>query len=953
MFLLPVLFKGKIMSEIEKQTANYLNAKLSIGNVSLSLFRSFPDMNLQISNFSMAGIEKFEKDTLIQFDDVSIDLNLMSVISGTNIEIKEIILTNPQILAKVLADNSANWDILKTDTTAVEEETNDASTNEPSAFKMALQNVEIRNGSVVYDDATFDFRYEMLHFEYQLSGDMTLSQAVLQNNLTNATISVIMENIPYLNRATVNLDSKIQANLDSMKFVFQENKASVNQIMLAFDGFVAMPDDDIEMNITYSSTETSFKSVLSLVPAIYMNDFAGLQTSGEFDLEGFVKGIYNDTTLPAFGVNLAVRNGHIQYPDLPKSIDNISMQLEMENKGGSGDDNVVNLKQFHMEMAKNPFDAYAYVLTTATDVAVDSKINGKLDLGSINQIIPLDSMTIAGLLDANVELGGKLSDLENENYQAFKADGGISLNGFQFAMTDLPYVIQIPAANMLFSPQNIDLQQLDVKIGESDFHLAGRIDNLLAYALKDETLKAQFNYRSFMINANQLMANSSNSTETQAPENQTADTAAMEAPIIPKNIHFTLKTAIGKVLYDKMVIENISGMIILENGNALLNNVVMNMLKGQITASGSYKTQTPETPSANFQLAIQQIDIPETFNTFNSIQKLAPIAQNATGAVSLNMLIATNMLPNMSPIYESINGSGRLTSENITLTNNTLFGKIADATKLENWRSPKLENIDLKFTIENGEIKIEPTTLNIAQTAVNIEGVSRLNSEIDFLIGTKLPGRLAGNITRKLPENFKPESDIDIQIVVGGTVTEPKIEKINSSALETVTDIVKQELSEKAKEYLKTVQEKADKLMAEAHNKANIIKNEANESAKKINDEADKQAQNIIAEANKKALQLKQEADKQAQKLVNEANNPIAKKMAEKAGAELKEKADKTGKKLVSEATEKANNLKNSAKEKSNAIKNKANQTADKIVNDAQKQSDSMMKDANTKAQNM
>ena len=63
---------------------------------------------------------------------------------------------------------------------------------------------------------------------------------------------------------------------------------------------VAMPEDDIETDLTFKSEQSAFKSLLSMIPAFYMNDFKDLKTNGKFSLEGTAKGTYSDadSTLP-------------------------------------------------------------------------------------------------------------------------------------------------------------------------------------------------------------------------------------------------------------------------------------------------------------------------------------------------------------------------------------------------------------------------------------------------------------------------------------------------------------------------------------------------------------------------------------------------------------------------------------------------------------------------------
>ena len=148
--LLPIIFKGKIIELAKQEINKSVTAKVDFKDVGLSLFRSFPDFSLRIDGLSVIGINEFEKDTLANIEKLELTLDLMSVISGSNYEIKKIRIYHPDINVKVLKDGKTNYDISppeeeKPATTAAEGET---------PFKLTLKLVEIEDANIVYDDAS-------------------------------------------------------------------------------------------------------------------------------------------------------------------------------------------------------------------------------------------------------------------------------------------------------------------------------------------------------------------------------------------------------------------------------------------------------------------------------------------------------------------------------------------------------------------------------------------------------------------------------------------------------------------------------------------------------------------------------------------------------------------------------------------------------------------------------
>jgi hypothetical protein len=83
---LPFLFKGKIIQSLKEETNKSINAKVNFSDdIGLSLIKSFPKLQLDIRQLSIVGVDTFKNDTLAYLPELSITMNLMSVIKGDKI----------------------------------------------------------------------------------------------------------------------------------------------------------------------------------------------------------------------------------------------------------------------------------------------------------------------------------------------------------------------------------------------------------------------------------------------------------------------------------------------------------------------------------------------------------------------------------------------------------------------------------------------------------------------------------------------------------------------------------------------------------------------------------------------------------------------------------------------------------------------------------------------------
>ena len=352
----PFLFKNKIIEIAKRELNNMLTAEVDFGALKLSFIRNFPNAFVALDDLTVVGKGEFEGDTLVAFKRFSVTVDIMSVIRMDNIQVKSVLLDRANIYARVLNDGRANWDIMVSDGDEPEkiDEPVDESATE---FKVALKRFEIRKANITYRDEQSKMTAVIAELDYNLRGDMTQDNVALNMKLDIAELSFWMDGIRYLNRANIGFVSEIDADLKNMGFTFNDNQFNLNEIVLKFDGSVKMPADDIDVDIIFASERTDFKSLLSLVPAVYMQDFESVQTRGSLTLNGDVKGALTEQHTPSANINLTVDNAMFKYPDLPKSVDNINIAVKVFYDGVVFDRTTVDVSKFQFEMGGNPFDA--------------------------------------------------------------------------------------------------------------------------------------------------------------------------------------------------------------------------------------------------------------------------------------------------------------------------------------------------------------------------------------------------------------------------------------------------------------------------------------------------------------------------------------------------------------------------------------------------------------------
>lgn len=904
---IPFLFKDKIIQAAVAEAEKSLNAKLHIGDVDLTVFRSFPDVSVTVSDMSVANIEPFEGDTLISAPTFRADINLMSLF-GDKYEINKIYLDHPRIHALVLADGKANWDITKP---SAEEA---APGGEASSFKMSLEEFKIDKGYIVYDDASLGMKTVVRDMDHTLSGDFTEDIFDIKTITDIRELTVQYGGVPYLNKVNTKLEAEINADMPNFKFTMKDNKIVLNELELGVDGWWAMPKEDMNMDLKFNARETEFKNILSLVPGAYTKDFEQVKTAGKLTLNGFAKGTYNEKQMPAFGAKILVQDAMFQYPGLPRSANDILIDATVDNPTGVPDATVIDIKKFHVELGGNPVDMTMLVKTPVSDPALNGAILGKVNLGTLKDVIPLEQGDeLTGMVTADVKMNGRMSSIEKERYEEFNANGQVSVLDMRYTTRDMPEPVNISTMYLNFSPQFVELSKFDANIGKSDISAKGKIENFIQYAFKDELLKGNFTMSSNVFDLRDFMAEE----ETPAqPAQQPAEAGELTVVEVPGNIQFDMGTTIGKLVYDKnLTLTDVAGAVTVKDKRIDLSNLKMKALGGAMAISGYYDTKNLRKPQVDMKLNISDMDIVEVVKFSETVRKLAPVAEYAKGKFSTVMEFSSILDSKMEPVLNTLSGYGKLTTRQVTLSGFTPLVKLGDILKTDKFSNYVMENLNLSFSFKDGRVVVEPFDFKAGGMAGKVGGSNGFDQTIDYVMTLEIPRNALGasfnnavsSVLGKTGGAVNVGDKLDLSIFFKGTVKDPKVETNLKDMAKDVMEDIKTQVKD-------TIQKTINQAKEDVSARVEAEK-------KKILDEAEKKAQQVRAAAAAQAENIRKEGEAAAKKIEAEAKNPLEKVAKKKLADETRKKSNQTADNIVKEADKKANDIIEEARKRADAVK--------------------------------
>ncbi|MGA9291350.1 MAG: AsmA-like C-terminal region-containing protein [Ignavibacteriaceae bacterium] len=817
MIVLPLFFKGEIENIVKTEINKKINATLNFSSVGLNMFEHFPDFTLSIDNISVVNKAPFEGDTLMSANSFSTTIDLWKAVFGGHIVIKGLSIEKPNIFVYVLKDSSANYNIYESAAASAD--------TSKSNFNVALQSYSIDNANIAYIDQTSGMVVAIKNLNHSGSGDFTQDNFNINTKTTIDELTFENKGITYLNRVTAALNLTLNADVPSKKFTLKENELSINNLKLKFDGSVQAKEKSTIINLKFESPQTDFKDFISLIPAIYSQNFNDLKASGKLSFGGNVDGTYRENQLPEFNLSLKVNNGMFQYPKLPTPVNNVNIDLAINNPGGNPDNTIIDIKKFHLELGKEPFDAKVLIKQPQSGPFVDASIKGKINLSQLKDAVHLENVSkLEGIINTDFSLKGNIAAVKNKQYENINASGNISISNLLYDSKNSPEAVKITSAFLNLTPKSFKLSNFNMSLGNSDLKASGDLNNVVSYVLSNGTLDGRLNLSSNYFDVNPFMSNGE----------KKADTSKMQAVDLPENITFTANASFKKLIYDNLTLDNVKGTIELKNQRLNLNNLTANLLGGSFAATGYYDTKS-EKPEISFSMNINKFNVQNTYKSFVTVKQFVPMAQYVQGTFSSKLNLTSTLTDEMIPNWDSFNSKGSLDISHAEVNGFKPFQLIGDKLKISELSNPTLNNIATSYKIENGRFYLSPVKYKVSNYDVTLAGSNGIDKSLDYNMGINIPaGKLKSNVNQavsgllKKNINVMSSNNVKVDVLIKGQIDSPSLsfsggetaKEVTKQVQETVKQEVKQKVEEKKQEVQKQAEQKVDTVKKQLEKKA-------------------------------------------------------------------------------------------------------------------------------------
>jgi len=665
---IPFVLESKIDAIVQNYADKNINAKLAFDDVSFILISSFPNAEVTISNLNITNYDPFKDETFTTAKSIGLKMAIKELFKNQDddpIAITSVTIDEALMTLKENKTGATNWDIFKTEKSS--------ESYVESGFKINIEDYEITNSAVTYIDENSNTTVHVSSLNH--SGNALFTDVISElDTKSEANVSLSVDNTSYLENNHVTLEALIDLNLKENRYTFKENKGFINQLPLEFNGFVELKEEGQLIEITFKNPESSFKDFLAVMPERYAKNLDNVETSGDFKVEGIIKGLMSETTIPTIDIKMVSDNASFKYPNLPKRVESISINATVKNDDGNPNDTYINLTTLNFKIDQDVFRSSAILKNLGNNTQVDANLDGTLNLANITKAYPIQlEKQLSGILKGKVTTSFDMNAIETNAYNRIKNTGSMSITDFIFSSEDIVNPIHISKADLTFNPGTISLNNFAAKTGESDINATGTIRNLIGFLMQKNKLQGDFKVTSNVFAVKDFMV----AQDKTAKENKT--TSNKESLKIPEFLDCNITADVNTVIYDNLNLKEVKGSLAINNQQAILNGLTSKLFDGLLAITGNVSTEQA-TPTFNINLGVEGFDIAKSFNDLHLLQNIAPIANALQGKLNSTVNLKGNLTESFTPNLATISGDtfAQVLVNSINKDNLKLIGKLEE-----------------------------------------------------------------------------------------------------------------------------------------------------------------------------------------------------------------------------------------------------------------------------------
>ena len=788
------ILEPAIKKAVVEQINQQLSVPISVGEIEFSLIKKFPFASLEFQDVVTAG-SKLDgvTENLLEAKKLFLLFNIFDAFSD-DLKLKQINIESAKLNMYSRHDGRDNFSIFKD------------KSNDTSHFNVQLEAVKL-----------IDVNFHLVQLEgtreYKINTKELLLKGAFSNNNYDLKIngSIFSEQfdvnkINYLKGKELVVDASI--NIDSKKksYTFKKSTIAIAENKFLVDGYFQNNLNSVYSNITIVGEESNFKSLLSLIPGVYLKKLDEYKYAGDVIFSLRILGESSETLIPTISINFSAANASISPKSSNYSLSNIRLKGTYINRISTK--NPVELLQINdlTAMLENQKLSANLRVENFNNPYINLKLKSNINLEVLKSFyIPDTIETITGNLFVDANIQGNTKDKNSwVSYGSLVADNvNFKLKNKEIDFHDFNGKFELEAGNLSVS-------NFTGNIAGSDFKINGKFDNVYQFLLtRDAVIRGEASINSRNIDFNELL-------EDKSKTNTTDTTYRLD---FSPRIDLSITVNAGIISFRKFQAWQLKGKVELQDKVLKASKLSFKACEGTIVLDGRIDANPTNDLIITCDAQTNNINIQQLFADLGNFGQTILVDKNVKGNLNSSTQFSSVWTKSLNCDFDKVVAVSDLTINNGELNNFEPMKALSKYLKGSDLNSIKFSTLHNIINIKNQQIYFPTMQIKSSVLDLTASGTHSFNNQIDYKLQLLLSDLIGNKIKKNNTEFGVIEDDglgkMKIFLSMKGLASNPKItydkkaveEKISKDiAIEkqTIKDLLNKEFSVKKGEGEKT-----------------------------------------------------------------------------------------------------------------------------------------------------
>ncbi|WP_375579064.1 AsmA-like C-terminal region-containing protein [Marivirga tractuosa] len=702
----------KILSEVNKT----IQTPVEVGTIDINWWTDFPNISLRFQDVFIEESLERSSFPLAKLEELALSFNTLDFLKG-DYSFEKIILKRGEVTIRTTRTGERNYDIIKS---------SGESSNQSVNFN--LKNIQIQAVQVNYVDESLKQSYlqfaESLYASLNKVGEVYRIKA---EGKINSKAIKIGEYSYFENKYL-----KVKAKLD-----YTQGAETVDilpsQILLSGNEFLVSGNYEIlnsHMDIQVKGVESDFRTLISLLPEEYRKQLDDYESTGNAQFEGSLIGKLTSKESPRINFNFSVENASLFQAEYNTRFEDLSFHGNFNN----GERQSLKTSQLVLKDLTGNLKGKAF----SANLGIKDFENYLINLSTKGQISTQDLFTffpnhekytkLEGLIDFNLNIAGYYNDFKQASTASrINNSGEIILSNLSGVYLDYPLPISGLNGRLMFNKNDIAINHLQGKIGDSDIELSGFFLNIIPYFLKEnQPLLIEAETISENINLNELLSGLSNAENSIEKQEE-----SFKFALSPK-LQLDLTSHISKLEFKRFEGREISGKIKLSNQILEAPQLALESNGGKMTLSGTVNAKKKNEIIINTQAYFKGMNVDSIFYTFENFQQDFLTDRHLKGKIDADVKAFIMLDESLNFQSDAFTATIDAKVENGELNNFEPMLSLSDYVREDELTHLNFGELSNTIEIKNKVIYLPEMSIQSNVSDILLQGTHTFNQEINY-----------------------------------------------------------------------------------------------------------------------------------------------------------------------------------------------------------------------------